>query len=30
MQELTDQRWGARDCLVRDPAGNQIRIQQRT
>lgn len=29
MQEPTDQPWGARDCSVRDPAGNQIRIQQR-
>ncbi len=29
MQEPTDQPWGARDCAVRDPAGNPIRIQQR-
>ena len=28
MQEPTDQPWGARDCAVRDPAGNTIRIQQ--
>ena len=29
VQEPTDQPWGARDCAVRDPAGNMIRIQQR-
>lgn len=28
VQEPTDQDWGARDCAVRDPAGNLIRIQQ--
>ncbi len=28
MQEPTDQPWGARDCAVRDPAGNTIRIQE--
>lgn len=28
-QEPTDQPWGARDCAVRDPAGNMVRIQQR-
>lgn len=28
VQEPTDQPWGARDCAVRDPAGNMIRIQQ--
>ncbi len=28
MQEPTDQPWGARDCAVRDPAGNTVRIQQ--
>lgn len=29
MQEPTDQDWGVRDCAVRDPAGNTLRIQQR-
>ena len=29
VQEPTDQPWGQRDCAVRDPAGNLIRIQQR-
>ncbi|WP_454293480.1 VOC family protein [Salana multivorans] len=29
MQEPTDQDWGSRDCAVRDPAGNTVRIQQR-
>ena len=29
MQEPTDQPWGVRDCAIRDPAGNMIRIQQR-
>jgi uncharacterized glyoxalase superfamily protein PhnB len=29
VQEPTDQPWGARDCAVRDPAGNMIRIQER-
>lgn len=28
LQEPTDQPWGARDCAVRDPAGNLIRIKQ--
>ena len=28
VQELTDQPYGVRDCAVRDPAGNLIRIQQ--
>jgi len=28
VQEPTDQDWGVRDCAVRDPAGNMIRIQQ--
>ncbi len=28
MQEPTEQPWGARDCAVRDPAGNTIRIQE--
>jgi uncharacterized glyoxalase superfamily protein PhnB len=28
VQEPTDQAWGSRDCAVRDPAGNMIRIQQ--
>jgi uncharacterized glyoxalase superfamily protein PhnB len=26
VQEPTDQPWGARDCAVRDPSGNMIRI----
>ena len=29
VQEPTEQAWGSRDCAVRDPAGNLIRIQQR-
>ena len=29
VQEPTDQPYGVRDCAVRDPAGNMIRIQQR-
>jgi len=29
MQEPMDQPYGARDCAFRDPAGNQVRIQQR-
>lgn len=29
VQEPTDQVYGLRDCAVRDPAGNLIRIQQR-
>ncbi len=28
-QEPVDQAYGVRDCAVRDPAGNLIRIQQR-
>jgi uncharacterized glyoxalase superfamily protein PhnB len=28
MQEPTDQPWGVRDCAVRDPAGNTVRIKQ--
>ncbi len=28
VQEPTDQPWGSRDCAVRDPAGNMVRIQQ--
>ena len=28
VQEPTDQSWGVRDCAVRDPAGNLIRIQE--
>lgn len=28
VQEPMDQPWGARDCAVRDPAGNMIRISQ--
>jgi len=29
VQEPTDQPYGVRDCAVRDPAGNMVRIQQR-
>ncbi len=29
VQEPTEQAWGARDCAVRDPAGNLIRIQEK-
>lgn len=29
VQEPIDQDYGLRDCAVRDPAGNMIRIQQR-
>lgn len=29
VQEPTAQPWGVRDCAVRDPAGNMIRIQER-
>jgi catechol 2,3-dioxygenase-like lactoylglutathione lyase family enzyme len=29
VQEPTDQPWGVRDCAVRDPAGNLLRIQER-
>ena len=28
VQEPTDQPYGVRDCSVRDPAGNLIRIQE--
>ena len=28
VQEPTDQPYGVRDCAVRDPAGNHIRIQE--
>jgi len=28
VQEPTDQFWGTRDCAVRDPSGNLIRIDQ--
>jgi catechol 2,3-dioxygenase-like lactoylglutathione lyase family enzyme len=28
VQEPTEQPWGARDCAVRDPSGNLIRIDQ--
>jgi uncharacterized glyoxalase superfamily protein PhnB len=28
VQEPVDQPYGIRDCAVRDPAGNQLRIQQ--
>jgi catechol 2,3-dioxygenase-like lactoylglutathione lyase family enzyme len=28
VQEPTDQPWGARDCAVRDPSGNLVRIDQ--
>ncbi|GIF75132.1 VOC family protein [Asanoa siamensis] len=27
-QEPTDQPWGVRDCAFRDPAGNQVRINE--
>jgi catechol 2,3-dioxygenase-like lactoylglutathione lyase family enzyme len=30
VQEPTDQPYGIRDCAVRDPAGNLLRIQQLT
>lgn len=30
MQEPTDQPYGVRDCAFRDPAGNTVRIQQRS
>ena len=30
VQEPTDQPYGVRDCAVRDPAGNLIRIQERS
>lgn len=28
VQAPTGQPWGARDCAVRDPAGNMVRIQE--
>jgi uncharacterized glyoxalase superfamily protein PhnB len=28
VQEPTNQPWGVRDCAIRDPAGNLIRIQE--
>ena len=28
VQEPTEQPWGIRDCAVRDPAGNMVRIQE--
>jgi uncharacterized glyoxalase superfamily protein PhnB len=28
VQEPTDQDWGSRDCALRDPAGNMVRLQQ--
>lgn len=28
VQEPTDQPWGVRDCALRDPAGNMIRINE--
>jgi predicted enzyme related to lactoylglutathione lyase len=28
VQEPTEQPWGVRDCAFRDPAGNQIRINE--
>ncbi|MGO1241818.1 MAG: VOC family protein, partial [Cellulosimicrobium funkei] len=30
VQEPIDQPYGVRDCAFRDPAGNEIRIQQRS
>lgn len=30
IQEPADQPYGVRDCAVRDPAGNMVRIQQRS
>ena len=30
MQEPTDQPYGVRDCAFRDPAGNHVRINQRS
>ncbi|MTD16868.1 VOC family protein [Nakamurella sp. YIM 132087] len=29
VQEPTDQPYGVRDCAVRDPSGNMVRIQER-
>jgi catechol 2,3-dioxygenase-like lactoylglutathione lyase family enzyme len=28
LEEPTDQPWGVRDCALRDPSGNLVRIQQ--
>ena len=28
VQEPTDQPYGVRDCALRDPAGNMVRIQE--
>lgn len=28
LQEPTDQPWGVRDCALRDPSGNLVRIDQ--
>ncbi|HEV2922791.1 MAG TPA: VOC family protein, partial [Solirubrobacteraceae bacterium] len=28
VQEPTDEPWGTRDCAVRDPSGNLVRIDQ--
>ena len=28
LQEPAEQPWGVRDCAVRDPAGNRLRIEQ--
>ena len=28
VQEPTDQPWGTRDCAVRDPSGNMVRVDQ--
>jgi catechol 2,3-dioxygenase-like lactoylglutathione lyase family enzyme len=30
LEEPTDQPWGVRDCAVRDPSGNLVRIQAST
>jgi catechol 2,3-dioxygenase-like lactoylglutathione lyase family enzyme len=30
VQEPIEQSWGTRDCAVRDPSGNLVRIDQRT
>jgi uncharacterized glyoxalase superfamily protein PhnB len=29
IQDITDQPWGARDCVFRDPANNTVRVQER-
>lgn len=28
LQDVTDQSWGSRDCVFRDPAHNTVRIQE--